>query len=157
MIDRFHAPWQYVESSAILALLLMEQPVHESIQPVMAEPHRAITSVVTLIECERTILRAQAQGRLDAVNADSARFRLARFADHCNIVQLDGSVVERSSESFGDDLIRTLDAIHVASALIARRALGPMNFVSLDHRVRAVAAASGFSVQPAQLPTPSPR
>jgi predicted nucleic acid-binding protein len=148
---------RYVESSAILALLLMEQPVHESIEPVLHEPQRAITSVVTLIECQRTILRAQAQGRLDAVSADSTRFRLARFIEHCNIVQLDESVLARSSESFGDDLIRTLDAIHVATALVARRALGPIGFVSLDHRVRMVAAAEGFAVQPAQLPSSSVR
>jgi predicted nucleic acid-binding protein len=148
---------RYVESSAILALLLMEQPVHESLEPVLHEPQRAITSVVTLIECQRTILRAQAQGRLDAVSADSARFRFARFTEHCNIVQLDESVLSRSSESFGDDLIRTLDAIHVATALVARRALGPLDFISLDQRVRTVAAAAGFAVQPRQLPTSTAR
>ncbi len=157
MIERLQAPWRYVESSAILALLLTEQPIQDSIEPIFTTPQRTLTSVLTLIECQRTVFRAQAQRRLDSVEADSARFRLARFAEHCNIVQLDESVIARASESFGDDLIRTLDAIHVASAIIARRGLGPIEFVSLDHRVRAVAASSGFSVLPVQLTTPSPR
>lgn len=157
MIDRLPAPWRYVESSAILALLLTEQPIQDSLEPIFTVPQHTLTSVLTLIECQRTIFRAQSQGHLDSVEADSARFRLARFTEHCNIVQLDESVIERSSESFGDDLTRTLDAIHVASAIVARRALGPIEFVSLDHRVRAVAASSGFSVLPAQLTIPSPR
>ncbi len=157
MIERLQAPWRYVESSAILALLLTEQPIQDSIEPIFTTPQRTLTSVLTLIECQRTVFRAQAQRRLDSVEADSARFRLARFAEHCNIVQLDESVIARASESFGDDLIRTLDAIHVASAIIARRGLGPIEFVSLDHRVRAVAASSGFSVLPVQLTMPSPR
>lgn len=46
--------------------------------------------------------------------------------------------------------MRTLDAIHLASAVLARSAFAGIAVLSLDQRIRNVAAALGFDVLPAQ-------
>jgi len=58
-------------------------------------------------------------------------------------------VVERARGSFSDDQIRSLDAIHLASALAARENVGELELVSLDGRIRSNATALGFRVLPA--------
>ena len=44
--------------------------------------------------------------------------------------------------------IRTLDALHVASALNARAAVPDLAILSLDHKIRAVSQELGFTVLP---------
>jgi len=44
--------------------------------------------------------------------------------------------------------IRTLDAIHLASAILARAAVPDLALLSLDERVRANGRALGFTVLP---------
>ncbi len=59
------------------------------------------------------------------------------------------SVVERSRQPFPVEPVRSLDAIHLSSALEARRALPGLHVLSLDDRVRQNALKPGFEVVPA--------
>jgi hypothetical protein len=47
--------------------------------------------------------------------------------------------------------VRTLDAIHLASALMSREVWPELGVLSLDDRVRANASALGYLVLPATL------
>jgi hypothetical protein len=47
------------------------------------------------------------------------------------------------------ETIRTLDALHLASALVARAAVMDLAFLSLDDKVRAFGRALGLRVMPA--------
>jgi hypothetical protein len=53
-------------------------------------------------------------------------------------------VARRSEEAFPIEPVRTLDAIHLASALFLRQALPDLAIVSADERVRMNARALGF-------------
>lgn len=64
------------------------------------------------------------------------------------MVSLDDPVLDRASGPFAGPIIRTLDALHVASALELARAFGSIEPISLDERVRACAVASGLTVTP---------
>jgi hypothetical protein len=57
-------------------------------------------------------------------------------------------VLEAAKRPFPNEPVRTLDAIHLASALLARSAISGLALLSLDLRVRAAAAALGFKVLP---------
>jgi len=57
-------------------------------------------------------------------------------------------IVERSRRPFPGEPIRTLDAIHMASAIAARSALAGLELLSLDDRIRGEARRLGFRVGP---------
>ena len=58
------------------------------------------------------------------------------------------AVIDRARRPFPVEPIRTLDALHLASALGAKEALDDLFMLSLDHRVRAAARAVGLGVLP---------
>ena len=57
-------------------------------------------------------------------------------------------VVERARRPFPVEPIRTLEAIHLASALVARRAIPGLTMLSLDARVRRAAHRMGIPLAP---------
>jgi hypothetical protein len=56
--------------------------------------------------------------------------------------------VERARRPFPGDPIRILDAIHLASALLARSAVAGLDVLSLDDRLRKAAERLGLGVRP---------
>jgi predicted nucleic acid-binding protein len=56
--------------------------------------------------------------------------------------------VERARQPFPGEPIRTLDAIHLASALLARTALVGLALLSLDDRVRKAGKKLGLDIIP---------
>jgi hypothetical protein len=68
---------------------------------------------------------------------------------HWNIMPVEREVVERARSPFPGEPIRTLDALHLASALIVRAAVAEFALLSLDERVRLASRAIGLHVLPA--------
>ena len=152
MIDRAIPDIRYLESSAIVALLVDTEPAHAAMFALAAQPQRMVTSVITVVECRRALMRAHAQRRFDRLTLDAAQFQLSRLLQRCDLFEVDDAIVSLASDPLGDEHLRTLDALHVATAMVARSAFGPLGFVSLDARVRTAAAANGLSVLPDHLP-----
>ena len=72
---------------------------------------------------------------------------LADFAQAAGtraILEISDQVARRAEESFPSEPVRTLDAMHLASALLLRQSFPGLLFVSADERVRANAALLGF-------------
>lgn len=136
----------YAESSAVLAWLLGEARGRE----VTAWLHReaVVASALTLLECDRVIRRAAARGQLTPADAAARRIRLQTDTAEWAIEPISGGIVERARAGFPDDAVRSLDAIHLATAIVAREAVGELDVLSVDVRVRANAAALGFRVIP---------
>ena len=65
-----------------------------------------------------------------------------------SVLDLSEAVVARVSGPFPSEPVRTLDALHLATADVARQSLGTLTMVSLDQRVRRNAAALGLAVAP---------
>lgn len=57
-------------------------------------------------------------------------------------------MAERSCAAFPVELIRSLDAIQLATALVLRNIQPDLRILSLDRRVRENAAALGFEAVP---------
>jgi predicted nucleic acid-binding protein len=64
------------------------------------------------------------------------------------VLKLDREVLERARRRFPAEPLRTLDALHIASALVARSAISDLALLSLDSRVRENGVALGFDVLP---------
>lgn len=132
----------------MLAWLLAE-PGGEGARQALAEAERVIASDLTLVECDRALNRAHAVGRLLEAQAAQLRSRLNATATEWILLRLDADVVARARRPFPREPIRTLDALHLASALAARTGVGELALLSLDQRIRAAALELGFDVRPA--------
>lgn len=94
------------------------------------------------------MIRAEATNLLAPAAAAERKAALALAAAHWRVLRLDGEVVERARRAFPIEPIRTLDAIHLATALVGRSAVGGLALLSLDERVRENGRALGFEVRP---------
>ena len=142
----------YAESSAVLAWLL-DQPQGDAAAAALAAADVVIASDLTVIECDRAIARAVALGELDETDALERQGRLNAVSAGWTLIGLHDEIVERARRPFPIEPIRTLDAIHIASALTARKAVPDLTMLSLDGRVREVAVALGFRLLPVDAGT----
>lgn len=138
----------YVESSAVLAWLLGEDSGAD-IREQLSAAQLVLTSDLTLIECDRVLHRAVALGELGEAEAASRRTFAATAAEHWAVFAIDGEIVEKARRTFPRKPIRTLDAVHLATALVARSLVTDLQLLSLDERVRGNAAELGFDIVPA--------
>jgi predicted nucleic acid-binding protein len=141
----------YAESSAVLAWLLGES-ISGRVRPLLQDAEIVVASELTLIECDRVLIRAVALGEIAEAEASSRRRTLSRVATGWHLVRFGAAVVDRARRPFPGEPIRTLDAIHLAAALAGRAAVSDLAMLSLDARVRKSAAELGFDVQPALAP-----
>ncbi len=59
------------------------------------------------------------------------------------------ALLERARRPFAAEPIRTLDALHLAGALVARVAFAGLVLLSLDRRIRTAAQELAFPLLPA--------
>lgn len=141
----------YAESSAILAWLLGE-PSEIVALGELEGADSVVTSSLTAVECSRGLARARALGRVSVAD-ELAALRLLDVAESSwDVHDLSERVMARARAAFPSEPIRTLDALHLATALIFREALGDVRLLSFDARIRENARALGIPVTPAELP-----
>ncbi len=124
----------------------------------LAESALVLASDVTLIECDRVLIRAVALSELREADAVQRQARLNAVSAHWTLFALDEEIVERARRPFPAEPIRTLDAIHLATALVARKAIPDVALLSLDNRIREAGGRLGFRLLPADSDLePGPR
>lgn len=138
----------YAESSAVLAWLLGEDRGNEAGQEIAAAD-LVVTSDLTLIECDRVLTRAAALGEQSEAEAARRRAFVGAAAERWVVLAIDSEVVTRSRRAFPREPVRSLDAIHLSTALLARNLVVELQLLSLDERIRGNAVALGFDVSPA--------
>ena len=138
----------YAESSGVLAWLLGDSG-GESVRKALASADIVLASSLTLIECNRILIRAGATGRLTEAQVATREARLRQVERHWTLLEMDAEIVERAPRPFPVEPIRTLDAIHLATALMARSAVPGIALLSLDDRVRRCGRQLGFELLPA--------
>jgi uncharacterized protein with PIN domain len=139
----------YAESSAVLAWLLGE-PRQKTILAALSAADRVVTSSLTLVECSRSLARARLARRIAAGSELAALQLLDTAAASWHVLDLSERVVVRAREAFPHEPVRTLDALHLASALAFHEALGAVGLLSLDDRIRDNAVSLGMRVTPAE-------
>ena len=132
-----------MESSALVAALLEHDA--SAMEPVSASV-RLATSALTLAETARAIVRARVAGRLTREQEQAAVKALRTFRRRCFVLDVDGRVLSRVGRRFPVEPIRTLDALHLATAELLDESPQLVTIVSRDARVRENALALGFAV-----------
>lgn len=134
---------RYVESTALVAALLEHDTAVMRALP--AGTARA-TSALTFAETARAIVRARATERLTEAQAQAATRALRTFQRRCFVVEVDARVLARVGRPFPVEPIRTLDAVHLATAELLGEPPQLVTIVTRDTRVRDNAKALGFAV-----------
>lgn len=138
----------YIDSSVLLRVVLGE-PNRLRIWPKIAN---AVSSELIRLECLRTIDRARIRLRLEDRLVAKHRAEVLEAVEALSLVALDSIVLERASEPF-PTLMGSLDAIHLASALLIRDELEGLEFATHDDELGIAARAMGFLVHGAPRKT----
>ncbi len=134
----------YLETSALLSWLLGEPSASEVKSRVDAAQIVA-TSSLTLLEAERALVRGETQGILKAAEAEKLRGLLSRSKAGWVLMEISQEVRERAARVFPAEPVRTLDAIHLATARVFMRPFPSLELLSFDLRIRRNAESLGIS------------
>ena len=127
----------YLDTSALLRLVLGEPGALEDLRSSEA----LISSELLAVESFRTIDRLRLQGALSAEEAADRRAMAAEWLEAVDLVLLQRPVLARASEPFPTPL-GTLDALHLATALVWRDRMSQVLVVATHDRDLALAARS---------------
>jgi len=139
----------YAESSAVLAWLLGEPSQHRVLAALEAAD-QVVTSSLTAVECARGLARARADDRITRVEENAALHLLDEATSAWHAIELSDDVMRRAREAFPNEPVRTLDALHLASAILVQSAGIEVTMLSLDDRVRHNASALKMELAPAR-------
>lgn len=141
-IRRLH----YLDTSALLAWLMEGREV---LQPLEGEQEVA-SSTLLWTEVSRALHRSLQTGRLSPVDATEVRHNFARVGAGIKRLRLTDTVLRRAEGPY-PLVIRTLDAIHLASAELwigeasdSHADPGNLSIWSLDERMNHCASQLGF-------------
>ena len=135
---------RYIESSALVAGLLERDVAARA--SIRAQGKR-VTSALTLAEAARAILRARATGWLSEADERAATRGLQVFARRCDLFGVTEAILARVARPFPVEPIRTLDAVHLATAEELAEPPALVTIVTRDARVRDNARALGYAIE----------
>lgn len=133
----------YLETSAVLAWLF-DQSRADEVRAAVDAAEQIVTSSLTLAETERALVRAENQKTLRAGDAQKLRGILQRAQTSWLRMSVSDYVLTRASMPYPVEPIRTLDAIHLATALTFTKGLPDLQVLSLDRRIQQNAEAMGI-------------
>jgi predicted nucleic acid-binding protein len=139
--------WAYFDTSALIKRYVDEEGRRDVLQ--LLRQHQCVTSQLLSVELRSALRRRVADGSLDARRVPEILKRFAADREFWALVEVTSEVLQAAERLVAAHPLRTLDAIHVASAeLFADRLASPeLTFVSADARQTAVAAAIGMATE----------
>ncbi len=131
----------YVDASVLLRVVLGE-PGRLRAWPRITE---AVSSELIRLECLRTIDRARVRLGLRDEEVATRRAAVLDAIEAFNLVPVGRRVLERAEDPFPTSL-GSLDAIHLASALLVRDRFPELSLATHDAELAVAARAVGFKV-----------
>jgi predicted nucleic acid-binding protein len=133
----------YVDTSALLRIVLREPGALDDLRTYDG----LVASELVAVESARTIDRLRIQGSLTTDEAADRIRVINEWLEAIDLVLLRPPVLSRASEPMPMPL-GTLDALHLASALIWRDRIGPLpEMATHDSVLGSAARAFGFAVR----------
>ena len=139
--------WAYFDTSALIKRYVDEAGRREVLQ--LLRRHQCVTSQLVSVELCSASRRRATDRSLDARRVPEILKRFAADREFWALIEVTSEVLQTAERLVAAHPLRTLEAIHVASAeLFADRlASAELTFVSADSRQTAVAAALGMATE----------
>lgn len=133
----------YLETSAVLNWLLGQTDADE-VRASVDAAEVVVTSTLTFAETERALVRAESEEILRAADGQRLRGLLQRASAGWMKMMISDEILTRAGRPFPVEPVRTLDAIHLATALAFTKAFADLRLLSLDRRLLSNARALGL-------------
>ena len=100
-----------------------------------------ITSRLSLVEASRALHRLRQLGQISETKLADADRELSAVWAHCELWELTAAVCERARQVAPAKSLRTLDALHLATFVMARERIEDLELVTADQRLRSALEA----------------
>jgi len=136
--------WAYFDTSALVKRYVDEAGRREVLQ--LLRRNECVTSAVLPVELRSGLRRRVAEGSLVAARLPAILTHVAADRAYWTLVEVGTDVLAGAETLVAAHPIRTLDAVHVASAQLfaARVSMPGLTFVSADKRQTETAVAVGL-------------
>jgi len=101
-----------------------------------------VTSRLSLVESARALSRIRQRGEVAESKLADARRELDALWTRCELWELSPAVCDLASHVAPDKALRTLDALHLATFLLARRRIEGLELLTADERLEAAAGSA---------------
>lgn len=138
--------WAYFDSSAVVKIYVQENGRATVLR--LLRSHEVVVSAILPIEIRGALRRSAEEHAIESSRLPAAFRQLAADREQWNVLAVTTEILGRAEEIVSNYAVRTLDAIHIASAKeFAERLQARVPFISADHRQVEAAAAVGLNVQ----------
>jgi predicted nucleic acid-binding protein len=134
-----------VDSSAVVSAVL-ERGLPRSTAQALSKSSALIVSRLALVETARALRRARAESRISDKGFAKAEQDVMEFWSRCEIWELTRQICTEAMTLAPDTALRTLDAIHLATALVARKRFPRVRLLTMDTRMRDAAVSLGIQM-----------
>jgi predicted nucleic acid-binding protein len=131
----------YLDTSIALRATL-EQGTTPALERRIAAAPVLVTSRLALVEAARALVRVRLQGGVPESRLADARRALDALWARCELWELSPAVCDLASVLAPDRMLRTLDALHLATFLVARRRIEGLELLTADRRLEEAASSA---------------
>jgi uncharacterized protein len=125
----------YVDTSALLRATL-ETGTTREVEARLETAQTLLTSRLTLVEAARALLRVRQLGRVSESRIADVERELEQLWARCELWELTPAVCELARHVAPGKTLRALDALHLATFLLARRRIEGLVLLTVDDRLR---------------------
>jgi len=125
----------YVDTSALLRATL-ETGTTREVEARLESAQTLLTSRLTLVEAARALLRVRQLGRVSESRIADVERELEQLWARCELWELTPAVCELARQVAPGKTLRALDALHLATFLLARRRIEGLVLLTVDDRLR---------------------
>lgn len=129
-----HGTPLYLDTSIALRATL-ERGTTPEIEARIAAAPVLVTSRLSVVESARALLRLRQQGSVAESRLADARRELDALWTRCELWELTPAVCDLACHVAPDRALRTLDALHLATFLMARRRIEGLELLTADERL----------------------
>ena len=131
----------YLDTSAVLRAIL-ETGTTPEIEVSISNASLLVASRLTTVETSRATHRLRQLGQFGEAQLADMEGRIEALWSRCDLWELSRDVCDVAREVAPGKILRALDALHLATFVLARRRIPDLELLTVDERLRA--AAEGF-------------
>lgn len=131
----------YFDSSVILSVLLNDSNSSEAVE-IWNQEDKRVSSILFEAEILNVLRRTQSLQK-DVWRKEKEK-ALVSYLDEISLRNMDMAVIEANREDVRLSQCRTLDSIHLATAILFRKVSPSLKFYTFDKRMKAAAVTLGF-------------
>jgi predicted nucleic acid-binding protein len=131
----------YLDTSAVLRAVV-ETGTSPELEAQIAAAPALITSRLSIVESSRAIHRLRQIGRVSETRLADAQREIDAVWARCDIWELTVSVCEMARRVAPGRALRTLDALHLATFVLAREKIAGLELLTADERLQEAAGGA---------------